>query len=156
MKKLLTTLLFILTACSLNKGTDTGNPEIRDPQGSCGTARCLPHGYTRASMICSKIFSCLNYSIEGCESAVYQQTGLSLEIDLPIETFREADQLIQSNQIVVDHTAANICHERIMALSCESPLLSEAFQQSTPQTYENIHKVLKVDSTCQQTYSLKE
>lgn len=161
--KILLFLFLFITACGQLQGTDTGNPENNQQEETCGSGtptseRCMPTPYIDGQVIaiCDKIHTCFGTPFEVCRNATFTEPGLQEEMDIPLETYLELNQLYNSKKVSVHSARFNQCFNAIHDLSCDSEILKAAFPMASPQTFEFIHSILRADPICQTVYSLKE
>jgi hypothetical protein len=162
-KLFLTALMVLMTACHPNQGTDTGNPEnSADPVNQCdGTSsmeRCLPTPYVKVQVaeICKQISNCSSKEVTDCYDRVWEQTGLSQEFNLAVDTFKDLDQLAVQKKINVSSSKFGQCLQSVKDLTCDSEIFKGAYDLLDPENYSHVHQLLRADESCQQIYSMKE
>lgn len=154
-------LSFILLACNPNQGTDTGNPGNNG--GSCGgprsiSARCAypTRVNDQVMQICRKLEACLGADFSKCYDQVFTQPGLRYEIQMDVNSFRDMDRLFREKKVSIDSDHYNTCMTKTIDLTCDSPILLDAFSAQDPANYSNIHRILRADIACKSIYSPKE
>ncbi len=148
-------LVFLLLSCSKkNEGTNTGNP------GNSPVNIISPSTSTLLlNKICKKLISCYETIIfDQCFEQVQLNSNIGNELNLApeYETFPQIQEAEEKNLITVNLSHFDDCIYDIENSSCTDPQILNSYSTNYPLDFTNSYLILRLSTSCYQSYSKKE
>ncbi|MCM2279477.1 MAG: hypothetical protein NDJ89_15485 [Oligoflexia bacterium] len=149
----------LLAACALlgllswGCGTEIGNPSNADPAAANFSG-------TRAeallNALCSKLNECFPaLSFNDCRAGILASTTIDTELGLPANygAYQTVVNAESASALTASASAANACVAAVAALACADPLVTSAYNGSTPTDFSNIANLLPGgNGSCPEVY----
>lgn len=151
--------ILIFVGCDQFIGTDTGNPiQIENP-----TIGIPFIGAKTARIFCEKISQCNHFpeeqeKINACSFSFYTQVDVNFYFNLPTKwrTLEAIDRSIFQKTLVEQSEKSHACLKTVRELSCQSSLINESYDPSSPQNFNNLDLLLTADPSCQEMIKERE